>query len=108
MQETRKQVGYGAKGELAYIIEARNSKSGENEPIMNTDDILKTLKEKWGGSLANKKFLDMGCGDGAQLWQWNKKFGVKWQNVFGISGEDMRGCMKHTGQVDLQEVEKSQ
>ena len=36
-QETRKQDGYGAKGELAYNIEAHDSQTGENVTLMNSD-----------------------------------------------------------------------
>ena len=63
LAKERKQDGYGAKGELAYEVEALDWVSCKKKILINTDGLYQILKEKWG-ELNSKKFIDLGCGDG--------------------------------------------
>ena len=93
MQQERRQDGYSNKGDLQYIVEALSYQTLKKMTILNTDQLHKVLKEKWGeNEFKNKSFLDLGCGDGKYLWQLNKVHDVSWKNILGVTGEDMRGC----------------
>jgi len=61
----------------------------------------KTRRTVSHGAIDPVRFLDLGCGDGEILMTIQAKFGLPWQDLFGVTAEDLRGFFDRDA-ADLQ------
>ena len=91
---------YGAVGGADYVIEA-----GSGATRTRTWGVMDAVKAL-GRDPTELRVLDIGTGDGKLLWTLHQQHGVKWENMIGVTAEDMRGVqsLKGVEPFDLRQV----